>query len=196
MYLQGAGLIGPFSELRMIQGLHASSVVFADFAAVSGGSFANLSRQFPGIDGAGYLVSLNGDEYKLRLGLLHREKHDLVANLDLESKRVPFQSQLAGTVRLREADTRSRTKIIFEGRCARNFGSLSSAASTEAVRHLANDSSRNLLDLLVTALEGSATVPVDASAIAPPTARPAARRTKAGTKSSDQIPRGGKASPN
>jgi hypothetical protein len=180
----------------MIQGLHASSVVFADFAAVSGGSFANLSRQFPGIDGAGYLVSLNGGEYKLRLGLLHREKHDLVANLDLESKRVPFQSQLAGTVRLREADTRSRTKIIFEGRCARNFGSLPSAASTEAVRHLANDSSRNLLDLLVTALEGSATAPMESTVIAPPTGRHAARRTKAGTKKSDQIPRGRKDSPN
>jgi hypothetical protein len=180
----------------MIQGLHASSVVFADFAAVSGGSFANLSRQFPGIDGAGYLVNLNGGEYKLRLGLLHREKHDLVANLDLESKRVPFQSQLAGTVRLREADTRSRTKIIFEGRCARNFGSLPSAASTEAVRHLANDSSRNLLDLLVTALEGSATVPMESTAIAPPTGRQAARRTKAVTKKSDQIPRGRKDSPN
>jgi hypothetical protein len=181
---QAAGRDGPFPGTLLIQGLHASSVVFADFGALSGDLLANLRRTLPGIDSAGYPVSLHGDEYKLRLGQVHREKRDLVAHLHLESKSVPFQAQLTGTVRLQDAPKQSRTKVVFEGRCARNFGSLTSTASTETVRLLANDSSRALLDLLVTAMERTSNLPAAAPAVAPSTRRAAgvgANRKKPGT---------------
>jgi hypothetical protein len=178
--------------MRMIQGLHASSMVFADFTTVSGVLLANLSRRLPGIDAAGYPVRLHGAEYRLRLGPLHREKRALVARLDLESKGAPFQSQLTGTVKLLKVPVQSRTKVIFEGRCARNFGSLSSTASTDAVRHHANDSSRTILDLLVTAFEGPAAVPADGTAIASSTVGQAATTgAKPRTKTSDRISKGG-----
>lgn len=155
----------------MIQGLHASSVVFADFGTVSGGLLAPLRRSLPGIDSAGYPVRLHGAEYKLRLGQVHLEKRDVVAQLHLESELVPFQAQLTGTLRLQDVHKQSRIKVVFEGRCARNFGSPSSTASTEAVRLLANDSSRALLDLLVTAMERSSNLRADVAAIASPTRR-------------------------
>jgi hypothetical protein len=139
----------------MIQGLHASSVVFADFDRVTANLLANLNGQLPGINGTGYGLRLQGAEYRLRLGLLHWEKRDLVANLDLRFKDATSQPQLTGTVRLQETPKQSRTKVTFEGRCARNFGSLSSDQTTETVRHLANDSSRSVLELLVSALEAS-----------------------------------------
>jgi hypothetical protein len=150
----------------MIQGLHASSVVFADFRAVSFDLLAGLRRQLPGIDSAGHPVRLRADDYKLRLGQVHHERSELVAHLHLESERVPFQTQMSGTVRLREDPKRSQTRVTFEGSCARNFGGLSSEAPTEAVRLLANDSSRALLDLLVTAIEKSSPVASPHSAIA------------------------------
>jgi len=146
----------------MIQGLHANSVVFADFNRVSSNLMAHLSGQLPGINGAGYPVRLQGAEYRLRLGLLHWEKRELVANLDLNFKDAESQPQLTGTMRLQEIPKQARTKVTFEGRCARNFGSVSSDETTEAVRHLANDSSRNVLELLVTALEASTKLSADA----------------------------------
>lgn len=161
----------------MIQGLHASSVVFADFRTVSTDLLASLRRWLPGIDSAGYPVRLHGDEYRLRLGQVHLEKRDVVAQLHLESQRLPFQAQLTGTVRLQDAHKQSRTKVVFEGRCARNFGTPSSTASTEAVRLLANDSSRSLLDLLVTTMERPSGLAEDATAIVA-SARRAAGSTK------------------
>src|SRR5260370_22935964 len=158
----------------MIQGLHASSGVCADFGIVSGGSLATLRRWLPGIDSAGYPVRLHGDEYRLRLGQVHLERRDLVAQLHLESQRVPFQAQLSGTVRLQDVHKQLRTKVLFEGRCARNFGTPSSPASTEAVRLLANDSSRALLDLLVPAMERPSNFPGELAATGPPTRRPPA----------------------
>jgi len=149
----------------MIQGLHASSVVFADFDIVSGGFLTTLRKWLPGIDSAGYPVRLHGDEYRLRVGQVHLEKRDLVAQLQLESPSVPFQAQLTGTVRLQSFPKQPRTKVVFEGRCARNFGTHASPASTEAVRLLANDSSRALLDLIVTAMERPSNLPVDVAAV-------------------------------
>jgi len=157
----------------MIQGLHASSVVFADFGTVSRDLQASLRRWLPGIDSAGYPVRLHDDAYKLRLGQVHLERRDLVAQLHLESQRVPFQAQLTGTVRLQDVHKQSRTKVVFEGRCARNFGTPSSTASTEAVRLLANDSSRALLDLLVTAMERSSSLPEVTTAVVSSTRRAA-----------------------
>jgi hypothetical protein len=155
----------------MIQGLHANSVVFADFSSVSSDLLANLSTRLPGINTAGYQVRLQGAEYRLRLGLIHWEKRELVANLDLRFKDATSQPQLTGTVRLQEVPKQSRTKVTFEGRCARNFGMHSSAETTEAVRHLANESSRSLLDLLVTALEASPKVSADPTVEGASTAR-------------------------
>jgi hypothetical protein len=170
----------------MIQGLHASSVVFADFNSVTGDLLANLSRRLPGINAAGYPVRLNGAQYRLRVGLLHWEKRDLVANLDLKSDDVASQSQLTGTMRLQEAPRQSRTKVTFEGRCARNFGGGSSFETTEAVRHLANDSSRSLLELLVTALEASSKVSAQATAEGASTVGRAANRAlRAGRKTAN-----------
>ena len=166
----------------MIQGLHAGSIVFADFNSVSADLLGHLSSRLPGINTTGYPVRLNGSEYRLRLGLLHWEKRDLVANLDLKSDDVPSQSQLSGTLRLQEIPKRSSTKVTFEGRCARNFGNVSSAESTEAVRHLANDSSRNLLELIVTALDASPAVSAAPSVVRASTARPAAGVPKSGRK--------------
>src|SRR5260370_12758656 len=168
----------------MIQGLHASSVVFADVGIGSGGFLATMRRWLQGIDSAGYPVRLHGDEYRLRLGQVHLERRDLVAQLHLESQRVPFQAQLSGTVRLQDVHKQSRTKVVFEGRCARNFGT-PSPASTEAVRLLANDSSRALLDLLVTAMERPSNLPGELAAIGPPTRRAAGisgKQRKPGTR--------------
>jgi hypothetical protein len=147
----------------MIQGLHASSVVFADFSRVTNNLLANLNGQLPGINGTGYRVRLQGAEYRLRLGLLHWERRELVANLDLKFEDASSQPQLTGTVRLHETPKQARTKVTFEGRCDRNFGSLSSDQTTETVRHLANDSSRSVLELLVSALEASTKESPDSS---------------------------------
>jgi len=169
----------------MIQGLHASSVVFADFNIVSGSCLATLRRGLPGIDSAGYPVRLHGHEYRLRLGEVHLEKHAWVAQLQLESLQVPFQAQLTGTVKLQDVHVRSRTKVVFEGRCARNFGTFSSDASTEAVRLLGNDSSRALLNLLVMAMERPSHLAVDVAATLPSTRMATVvrnRQKKSGTK--------------
>jgi hypothetical protein len=137
----------------MIQGVHASSVVFADFRAVSGDLVAKLSRRLPGIE-AGYPVQIRGAEFKVRLGSVRNQKRVLHALLSLESNQAPFQPQLIGALRLQQ-DTVLRTKVSFEGTCSRNFDGLSSTAPTEEVRHHANDFCRTILDLLVTAIEGS-----------------------------------------
>ena len=142
----------------MIQGVHASSVVFEDFSAVSGDPVAKLNRRLPGIDAAGYPVQLRGVDFKVRLGPTRKEKRVVVIPLILESSRSPFQPQLMGLLMLWE-DTGSRTKIGFEGKCSRTFDGLSSTASTEAVRHHANEFCRTLLDVLVTAIEGSPSDP-------------------------------------
>jgi hypothetical protein len=139
----------------MIQGVHASSVVFADFRAVSGDLVARLSQRLPGIDTAGHPVQIRGVEFKVRLGPARNEKRVFGAPLRLESTRVPFQPQLTGTLTLRQDTTGLRTKVSFEGTCSRTFDGFSSTAPTEAVRHHANDFCRTLLDLLVTAIEGS-----------------------------------------
>lgn len=135
--------------------MHASSVVFADFRSVSGDLVAKLSRRLPGIDAAGYPVRIRGAEFKVRFGPARNEKRAFVAPLHLVSSRVPFQPQLTGTLTLRQDTERLRTKVSFEGTCSRNFGGLSSTASTEAVRHQANDFCRTLVDMLVTEIEGS-----------------------------------------
>lgn len=171
----------------MIQGLHASSVAFADFSTVSDDLLANMRSLLPGIDSAGYQVRLHDDDYRLRLGQVHREKREVVALLNLESERLPFQAQLTGTLRLQDVPKQARIKVVFEGRCARNFGTLSSTASTEAVRLLANDSSRALLDLLVTAIERSSTPPADAPARAASTRKSAGA---VGTRRKSHLPAG------
>jgi hypothetical protein len=153
-------LVGVRHEIQMIQGVHGSSVVFAEFRAVSGDLVAKVSRSLPGIEGAGYPVRLRGAAFRVRLGPVHKEKRDVVAALRLESSRVPFEPQLVGLLTLREDATGSRTKISFEGKCSRTFDGFSSAASTEALVHHANGFCRTLLDLLAMAVEGS---PSDAS---------------------------------
>jgi len=155
----------------VIQGLHASSVVFADFNSVSRDLLANLISRLPGINAAGHPVRLHGTQYTLRVGSVRWEKRDLVANLDLKFNDVPFPSQLTGTVRLQEVPKQPRTTVTFEGRCARNFGSLASDETTEAVRRLANDSSRALLEVLVTALEASAKLSPDVAVVRGPDAK-------------------------
>jgi hypothetical protein len=139
----------------MIQGVHASSVVFAEFRAVSVDLVAKLNRRLPGIDAAGYPVRLRGAVFKVRLGPVHKEKRDVVAPLRLESSRVPFEPQLVGLLTLRQDTTGSRTKISFEGKCSRTFDGFSSTASTEALVHHANGFCRTMLDLLAMAVEGS-----------------------------------------
>jgi hypothetical protein len=138
----------------MIQGVHASSVVFADFAAASADLLEKLSRRFPAIGMAGHPLGIRGAEFRVRLGSVRNEKRAYGATLTLESNRAPFQTQLIGTLTLRQ-ETGSRTSVDFEGKCSRNFNGMSSTASTEAVRHQANDFCRTLLDMLVNAIEGS-----------------------------------------
>jgi hypothetical protein len=165
----------------MIQGVHASSVVFADFRALSGDLVAKLSRRLPGIEAAGYPVGIRGAEFKVRLGSVRNEKRVLHALLSLESNQAPFQPQLIGALRLQQ-DTVLRTKVSFEGKCSRNFDGLSSTAPTEEVRHHANDFCRTILDLLVTAIEGSVSdaplrgnVTTLSTSVRRPVARPAAK---------------------
>jgi hypothetical protein len=154
------GLGYGFRGTPMIQGLHASSIVFADFSALSQGLLADLNHRLPGVTNAGYPLRLNGTEYRLRLGQIQVAKSYLALRLDLESNRLPFKPQLTGTVRLEKEPKLPRTKVVFQGKCARDFGSHTAAATTEAVRSLANESSRAILHLLVTAMEASSNGPV------------------------------------
>jgi hypothetical protein len=140
----------------MIQGVHASSVVFAGFAGVPD-SIARLGAQLPGIDAAGHPIRLQGNDFTLRLGPAHKEKGYLVAHLHMGSKENPFQAQLDGLLSFHESTTRSRTTVTFDGRCARTFGGLSSVETTEEVRHVANEACRAVLQALVTAIEKAAT---------------------------------------
>jgi hypothetical protein len=141
----------------MIPGVRASSLVFSDFEAVSGVMTTNLSRKLPGIDAAGHAVKFHGAKFTMRLGPMRKQKRDLIAHLHIGSAKVPSQAALMGTLTLREDAIRSRTKVSFEGTCSRNFDGLdlSSAASTEAVLHQANDFCRVLLEVLVKAIEAT-----------------------------------------
>lgn len=139
----------------MIQGVHASSVVFAGFAGVPD-AIARIGGELPGIHSAGHPIRLQGNDFTLRLGPARKEKGYLVANLHMGSKENPFQAQLDGLVSFHEATTRSRTTVTFDGKCARAFGGQTSGETTEAVRHVANEACRTVLHVLVTAIERSA----------------------------------------
>ncbi len=140
----------------MIQGVHASSVVFAGFAGVPD-AIARLGGQLPGIEAAGHPIRVQDNDFTLRLGPARKEKGYLVVNLHMGSKEAPFQAQLDGLLSFHEATTRSRTTVTFDGRCARGFGGQTSGETTEAVRHVANEACRAVLQVLVMAIERSAT---------------------------------------
>lgn len=140
----------------MIQGVHASSLVFAGFAGVPD-AIARLGGQLPGIEAAGHPITVHGSDFTLRLGPARKEKGYLVANLHMGLKETPFQAQLDGLLSFHEATTRSRTTVTFDGRCARTFGGQNSGETTEAVRRVANEACRTVLQVLVTAIERSAT---------------------------------------
>jgi hypothetical protein len=140
----------------MIQGVHASSLLFAGFAGVPD-AIARLGGQLPGIEAAGHAITLHGSDFTLRLGPARKEKGYLVTNLHMGLKETPFQAQLDGVLSFHEATTRSRTTVTFDGRCARTFGGQNSGETTEAVRRVANEACRTVLQVLVTAIERSAT---------------------------------------
>lgn len=163
---------------RMIQGVHASSVLFAGFGEVPG-AIARIDAQLPGIGAAGHPIRLQDADFELRLGPARKERGFLVANLHLGVNDGHFRSQMDGLLSFREAPTRSRTNVTFDGRCARGFGGQASGDSTEAVRHVANDVCRTVLQVLVTAIEKSAGAAAASSAAQVPAARSRAKATVA-----------------
>lgn len=148
----------------MIQGVHASSVVFAGFGGLPD-AISRVGGQLPGIESAGHPIRLQGNDFTLRLGPSRKEKGYLVAHLHMGSKETPFPAQLDGLLSFHEATTRSRTTVTFDGRCARTFGGLTSGESTEEVRHVANEACRAVLQVLVTAIERSASAAPSPSAV-------------------------------
>ena len=166
----------------MIQGVHASSVLFVDFTGVSARQLAISAVGLPDMDAGGHPARLHGADYRLRLGPLHKERRDLVADLHVESQQVPFQSQLNGALRFQKVPKSSRTNVIFVGSCARNFGGLSSAESTEDVRHLANEFCRTLLDMLVLAMEAQPSVAPEPADVKALSARTLGRAASNGTR--------------
>ena len=136
----------------MIHGMHASSVVFLDLHTVASG-VARLSERLPGVDASGHTVSLGEDTWVVRLGGPRTERHALCYGLQLAAVDQPYRSELRGVLRFQEIAGRPRTKVTFEGTCARGLASSAQPASTEDVLHAANDLARRTVDLVVNVLE-------------------------------------------
>ncbi len=139
----------------MIQGVHANSVVFIDLHTAAG-ALARLGERLPGIDGSGHRVDLGDATWILRIGGVRPERHALCCGLQLAPVDEPFRPQLKGGLRFQEVPGRARIKASFEGASSRAPALLPAMASTEDVRHAANEHARRILDLIVNALESLA----------------------------------------
>jgi hypothetical protein len=159
----------------MIQGVHASSVVFLDLHGVTG-ALARLGERLPGVDGSGHEISLGNATWVLRIGAVRAERHALFCGLHVAPIEQPNLPELKGVLHFQEVPgtparkgvrATGRIKVTFEGSCVRLFASLPAGAPTDKVLHVANDHARRILDLVVNAIEGLAqTSPRTHSAVA------------------------------
>lgn len=136
----------------MIQGLHVSTVVFADLKATTL-ELGRLAVRLPGVNAEGHPVMLGEFACRVRIGDTRQERHAVICSLQMELADQPFRPQLKGTLRFQEVAGRPRTKVTFEGAYARALLSLPQIARNDEARHAANEQARQVIDIIVRALE-------------------------------------------
>lgn len=141
----------------MIQGVHAQSVVFIRPDSVGGLLEGGL---WPGPQGRLGTTELaftgtHPDRLVVRIGEIRSAKKSASCSFQLESPKEGFKTKVRGTLEFIPVPMRGRTKVILQGMAVRDL--VGSLASTEAVRGVANEYVRQLLDEIAKRLEQLAT---------------------------------------
>lgn len=140
----------------MIQGVHAQSVVFIGPESVEGllraglwlgpqGRASNVELAFTGT---------RPDRLVVRIGETRATKRSTFCTFQLESVSERFKPKVKGTLEFIAVPQRDRTKVTLQGMADRD---LVGTASTEAVRGVANEYVRQMLDEIARRLEDLAT---------------------------------------
>lgn len=141
----------------MIQGVHAQSVVFIGTESVAGLLQGGLWRGPQGRASTAELAftGTRPDRLFVRIGEIRSSKRSASCSFQLEALKERFKPKVKGTLEFMEAPTRGRTKVILQGTADRALAGTS--APTEAVRGVANEYVRQMLDEIARRLEELAT---------------------------------------
>jgi hypothetical protein len=141
----------------VIQGVHAQSVVFIGPESVAGLLQGGLWRGPLSRASTAELVftGTRPDRLVVRIGEIRSSKRSASCTFQLESPNERFKPKVKGTLEFIEAATRGRTKVILQGMADRAL--VGAPAPTEAVRGVANEYVRQMLDEIARRLEDLAT---------------------------------------
>jgi hypothetical protein len=140
----------------VIQGVHAQSVVFIGPESVEGLLRGGLWRRPQGRTSTVELAftGTRPDRLVVRIGEIRASKRSASCSFQLESLSERFKPKVKGTLEFIAVPKRDRTKVILQGMADRD---LVGAASTEAVRGVANEYVRQMLAEIARTLEELAT---------------------------------------
>jgi hypothetical protein len=137
----------------VIQGVHAQSVVFIGPESVAGLLQRGLWHGLQGRASTAELAftGTRPDRLAVRIGDIRSSRRSASCSFELESVKEHFKPKVKGTLEFTEAPTRGRTKVILQGMADRDL--LGTPAPTEAVRGVANEYVRQMLDQIARRLE-------------------------------------------
>ena len=142
-----------WAAASVIQGVHAQSVVFIGPESVAGLLQGGLWRGPQGRASTAELAFTGTcpDRLVVRIGQIRSSKRSASCSFQLESPIERFKPKVTGTLEFIEAPTRGRTKVILQGMADRAL--VGTQAPTEAVRGVANEYVRQMLDEIARRLE-------------------------------------------
>lgn len=137
----------------MIQGVRAQSVVFIGLESVEGVLDAGLWRGPQGYSSTTELSFTGSRPVRLvvRIGGMRSTKKMATCSFQLESPDERFKPIVKGTLEFTQDPARSRTKVTVQGMADRQL--VGGTAQTTAVRGVANEYVRQLLDEIAKRLE-------------------------------------------
>ena len=143
--------------MQVIQGVHAQSVVFVGTESVGGLLQGGLWRGTHGRSSTGELTftGTRPDRLVVRIGDIRSSKRSASCSFQLASPKERFKPKVKGTLEFTEVPRRGRTKIILQGMADRDL--VGALAPTEAVRGVANEYVRQMIDQIASRLEELAT---------------------------------------
>ncbi len=139
--------------MSVIQGVHAQSVVFVDLKSI-----VDLLEHglWPGPHDYGSTTERNfrgtrPDRLIVRISGIRSAKRMARCSFQLASREERFKAKVRGTLEFTAIPMKGRTKVILQGLADRDLAG--KTAPTEAVRGVANEYVRQLLDEIATRLE-------------------------------------------
>jgi hypothetical protein len=137
----------------VIQGVHAQSVVFIGPESVAGLLQGGLWRGRQGRASTAELAftGTRPDRLVVRIGEISSSKKSASCSFQLESPKGRFKAKVKGTLEFIAVPMRDRTKVILLGMADRDL--VGTLAPTEAVRGVANEYVRQMLDEIARRLE-------------------------------------------